>query len=203
MMQKPRAVIFDLGKVLLDFDYGKVAARMLKYCDLPRETIIRALNQSPLLHRYETGLMSTNDFFEEVKKISNFCGEFSDFERIFGDIFTPIPEMIDLNTRLRSREVQTCIFSNTNELAIKHIRQTYPFFANFTAYILSYEHRSMKPDPGIYEALERTTKSKGTDLLYIDDRIENVEQGATRGWRTIHHTNHRETIAQVEALLLR
>ena len=76
MMQKPSAVVFDLGKVLLDFDYGKVAARMLKYCDLPRDTIIHALNQSPLLHRYETGLMTTNDFFEEVKSASKFCGQF-------------------------------------------------------------------------------------------------------------------------------
>jgi len=203
MMQKPSAVIFDLGKVLLDFDYGKVAARMLKYCDLPRDTIIRALNQSPLLHRYETGLMTTNDFFEEVKSVSKFCGQFSDFEKIFGDIFTPIPEMIDLNTRLRSREVPTYIFSNTNELAIKHIRETYPFFANFTAYIFSYEHRSMKPDSVIYQALERTANKRGAELLYIDDRLENVEQGAARGWRTVHHTNHRETISQVEALLLR
>jgi HAD superfamily hydrolase (TIGR01509 family) len=202
MMQKPRAVIFDLGKVLLDFDYGKVAARMLKYCDLPREAIIRALNQSPLLHRYETGLMSTSQFFEEVKTVSKFCGQFSDFEGIFADIFTPIPQMIDLNTRLRSREVPTYIFSNTNELAIKHIRETYPFFANFTGYIFSYEHRSMKPDPGIYTALERITKNKGAELLYVDDRVENVEQGAARGWQTIHHTNHRETIVQVEAMIL-
>ncbi len=203
MTQKPGAVIFDLGKVLLDFDYGKVAARMLKYCDLPRDAIIRALNQSPLLHRYETGLMTTNEFFEEVKNISKFCGQFSDFEEIFGDIFTPIPEMIDLNTRLRSREVPTYIFSNTNELAIKHIRATYPFFANFTGYIFSYEHRSMKPDPGIYDVLERTAKKKSAELLYIDDRLENVEQGAARGWQTIHHTNHRETIGQVEDLFLR
>jgi HAD superfamily hydrolase (TIGR01509 family) len=202
-MQRPGAVIFDLGKVLLDFDYSKVAARMLKYCDLPREAIIRALNQSPLLHRYETGLVSTNDFFEEVKKLSKFCGQFSDFEKIFGDIFTPIPEMIDLNTRLRARDVPTFIFSNTNELAIRHIRATYPFFANFTDYIFSYEHRSMKPDPAIYAVLERIAKKKSGDLLYIDDRLENVEQGAARGWRTIHHTNHGATITRVEALLLR
>src|SRR4029079_5264703 len=127
-MQKPSAVVFDLGKVLLDFDYGKVASQMLKYCDLPRAEIVRALNQSPLLHRYETGMLSSSEFFEEVRTLSRFCGEFTDFETIFGDIFTPIPEMIDLNARLRVRRVPTYIFSNTNELAIKHIRATYPFF---------------------------------------------------------------------------
>jgi glucose-1-phosphatase len=202
-MQKPSAVVFDLGKVLLDFDYGRVAAQMLRYCDLPREEILRAVNQSPLLHRYETGLMSTKDFFEEVKILSKFCGEFSHFEQIFGDIFTPIPEMIDLNTRLRQREIPTYVFSNTNELAIKHIRATYPFFANFSGYIFSHEHRSMKPDAGIYHALERTSGKRGAELLYIDDRPENIEQGNARGWQTIHHTHARETIAKVEAQLLR
>jgi FMN phosphatase YigB (HAD superfamily) len=202
-MQKPSAVVFDLGKVLLDFDYGKVASQMLKYCDLPRAEIVRALNQSPLLHRYETGMLSSSEFFEEVRTLSRFCGEFTDFETIFGDIFTPIPEMIDLNARLRVRRVPTYIFSNTNELAIKHIRATYPFFTNFAGYIFSYEHRSMKPDPTIYAALEHEVNLSREALLYIDDRLENVQQGAARGWRTIHHTNNKETISQVEELLLR
>lgn len=202
-MHAPSAVVFDLGKVLLDFDYGRVAAQMLRYCELSRDEILRALNQSPLLHRYETGLMTTDQFFREVKILSKFCGEFCHFEQIFGDIFTPIPEMIDLNARLRQRGIPTYIFSNTNELAVKHIRATYPFFANFNGYIFSHEERSMKPDAGIYQALERASGKSGAELLYIDDRAENIEQGRARGWKTIHHTNVRETIAHVEQLFFR
>ncbi len=201
-MQTPTAVIFDLGKVLLDFDYSKVAGRMLRYCDLSHEEIIRALNQSPLLHRYETGLLTTGEFFDEVKRLSRFCGELHDFDRAFSDIFTPIPSMIDLHARLHGKGISTYIFSNTNELAIRHIRKTYSFFENFTGYIFSYEHRSMKPDPGIYEALEIEVKRKGSELLYIDDRIENIERGAARGWHTIHHTDPERTIREVEGLLL-
>jgi HAD superfamily hydrolase (TIGR01509 family) len=202
-MRKTTAVIFDLGKVLLDFDYGRAAAAMLRYCDLPREELRRALDQSPLLYQFETGLLTAREFFAEVQKISRFCGTFADFERVFGDIFTPIPEMIDLHTRLRAHEITTYIFSNTNELAVRHIRATYPFFQNFDGYIFSHEHRSMKPESKIYEIVERQAKKRGQDLLYVDDRLENIEQGAARGWRTIHHTNHRETIAKVEGLLLR
>jgi 2-haloacid dehalogenase len=201
-MQKPEAVIFDLGKVLLDFDYAKVAARMLKFCDLPREVIIRALNQSPLLHRYETGLLTSKEFFEEARTVSRFRGEFADFAGIFADIFTPIPQMIDLHTRLRQRGVATYIFSNTNELAINHIRDTYPFFANFSGYIFSYEHRAMKPDPAIYAVVERETGQQGEKLLYIDDRVENIEQGQAREWQTIHHIETVPTIRRVESLLL-
>jgi len=196
-------MVFDLGKVLLDFDYAKVAARMVKYCDLPLAEILRALDQSPLLLRYETGLVSTNEFFTQVKEVSRFCGEFADFERIFSDIFTAVPEMVELNRRVRARGIPTYIFSNTNELAIRHIRAEYPFFEEFNGYILSYEHRAIKPDVRIYQALEREVKRAGSELLYIDDRIENVEQGAARGWRTIHHIDKRETISRVETHLLR
>lgn len=202
-MQKPSAVIFDLGKVLLDFDYGKVATRMLQYCKISQDQIIEAINQSPLLHRYETGLMTTIEFFDEIKRSSQFCGAFSDFSRIFSDIFAPIPEMIELHSRLRQAGIPTYVFSNTNEMAVEHIRQTYPFFATFSGYIYSYEHRSMKPDEAIYKVVEKQTNRTGGELLYIDDRLENVEQGAARGWTAVHHLSPAVTIPQVEELLLR
>jgi putative hydrolase of the HAD superfamily len=197
---KPQAVVFDLGKVLLDFDYSKVAAKMLRHCELSREKIIKVVNQSPLLHRFETGLMSSSEFFQEVKGACKFRGEFEHFEPIFADIFSPILEMIDLHTRLRKREVPTYIFSNTNEIAIRHIRATYPFFENFTGYIFSYQHRSMKPEAAIYEIVERVTKRRGAELLYIDDRLENIEQGRERRWNSIHHQTPKETIRQVQGL---
>jgi len=203
MMQKPGVVVFDLGKVLLDFDYTKVAARMRKYCEISREELICTLNQSPLLHRYETGLLSTGEFFEQIKNAAKFNGHFEQFAEIFADIFTPIPEMIDLHTRLRQRGIRSYVFSNTNELAVDHIRKTYPFFANFNGYIFSFEHRAMKPDSAIYEVVERSAGARGSELLYIDDRLENVQQGAARGWQTIHHTTTRQTINAVEALLMR
>jgi 2-haloacid dehalogenase len=144
--------------------------------------------------------MTTAEFFTEMKRISQFRHDLERFSAMFGDIFTPIPEMIALNERLRARGLPTYIFSNTNELAIQHIRATYPFFTNFTGYVYSFEERSMKPDPMIYEAVERKVGHKGPDLLYIDDRAENIAHGAERGWQTIHHADPAKTIPRVEAL---
>src|SRR5436190_3659110 len=184
-MQKPKAVVFDLGKVLLDFDYAIAIKNMAVHCSLAPGDLNKLLNQSTLLHRYETGLITTNEFFEEVKRLSKFCREFEIFAPIFGNIFSPIPEMIELNRQLRSRDIPTYIFSNTNELAVSHIRATYPFFAEFSAHIYSFEHRAMKPHPSIYEVVEKTAATVGPDILYVDDRLENIEEGIRRGWRTI------------------
>ena len=53
----------------------------------------------------------------------------------------------------------------------------------------------MKPDPKIYEALEKLTGRRGAEILYIDDRPENVAGGAARGWQTILHETPEETRA--------
>lgn len=201
-MKKPEAVVFDLGKVLLDFDYGRFAENVISKCGVPVEELLNAVNQSELLIRYESGLLTSQEFFAEVQKASKYTGEYHEFEVVFGDIFSPIPEMIALQQWLRERWVQTYIFSNTSEIVIKHIRKTYPFFNHFDDYILSYEHRSVKPQPRIYEVVEEKTARKGEQLLYIDDRLENIERGRERGWQTIYHVDANETVKRVKDLLL-
>jgi HAD superfamily hydrolase (TIGR01509 family) len=200
-MKTPEAVVFDLGKVLVDFDYSiaakKLAARCSNgHCDLP--AIINSA--SPLLFRYETGAMTTEQFFTEVRRLSQFSGELDEFSKIFADIFSPIEPMIAAHEVLRQRGIPTYIFSNTNPLAVNHIREKFPFFRNFTKYVLSYEHGSMKPDQKIYEVVEQITGKSGSEIVYIDDRPENIETGSTRGWHSILHDNPAITLQKMTAL---
>ena len=119
---------------------------------------------------------------------------------MFSDIFSEIPEIIALHTELRQRGVRTFIFSNTNELAATHVRSHYPFFNQFTGYIFSFEHGAMKPDSRIYEVVERMTGRSGSDILYLDDRVENAQAGVARNWQVIHHHSPEQTIPVVEEL---
>jgi HAD superfamily hydrolase (TIGR01509 family) len=196
-MTTPKAVVFDLGKVLLDFDYGIAIARIQKRCRLSLKELHSLINQSPLLLRYESNSLSTAEFFAEVQAASGFCGNLDEFRSLFSDIFTVIEPMAQLHGELRRRGVPTFIFSNTNELAMGHIRARFSFVRNFDGYVLSYEHNAMKPDPSIYRVVEQTTGQRGPDLLYIDDRSENVTAGQARGWQTILHRRPEETKAAV------
>ncbi len=198
-LSAPKAVVFDLGKVLLDFDYGILIRRMAPRSRLNEAGLNRLLNQAPLLLRYERGSLSTAEFFAEVQRDSGFDGSVDEFTAFFADIFTPIEPMIALHARLRSRGVPTYIFSNTNEIAIAHIRRVFPFFAGFSGYVLSYEHNAMKPDAALYSTVEQATGMRGADLLYLDDRPENVTAGAARGWHAILHQEPSATEAAVRA----
>jgi FMN phosphatase YigB (HAD superfamily) len=197
---KPKVVVFDLGKVLLDFDYGIAAAKIAAKGKWSLDEVHKFIAQSPLLYRYETGLMTQNEFYQEICLSTGYCGDREEFGGYFGDIFSPIEPMVAIQTELRKSGVPTYIFSNTNDLAIGHIRKNFPFFANFDGYVFSYEHGAMKPDDKIYEVVEKMAGKRGPDILYLDDRLENVEAGVRRGWQTILQENPEKTLGLIKAI---
>jgi len=194
----PTIVVFDLGKVLVDFDYSIAGRRIAAQANLTPADVQKFLDHSPLLYRFETGLMTQQEFFEAVRQQTGFHGSFAEFASCFADIFWEIPPMIQLHATLRRKGIPTYIFSNTNDLAIGHIRRNFPFFANFDGYILSYEVKVMKPDAKIYESLEQMSGKSGPEILYLDDRSENVEAGAARGWQVILQTDPAKSRAEME-----
>jgi putative hydrolase of the HAD superfamily len=198
-MTPARTVVFDLGKVLLDFDYAKSSRLFAARSRATPDEIEKLINHSPLLYRYETGLMTREEFYREVSGTTSFEGTLDEFGEIFADIFDPIPQMVELQATLRKRGIPTYIFSNTNDLAIGHIRRKYPFFSNFDGYILSYEHGAMKPTAKLYEVVERETGRRGAEIIYLDDRAENVAAGAGRGWQAILHESPAKTLAALRA----
>jgi FMN phosphatase YigB (HAD superfamily) len=185
--------IFDLGKVLVDFDYTLAARKIAARGTQTPADLHSFLGSSPLLSEFECGRITRQDFFEAVRAVTGFLGPLEEFGAYFAEIFTPIPSMIELQADLRRRGFKTYIFSNTNDLAIEHVRHDFPFFQNFNGHIYSYEVGAMKPEPKIYEAMEAMSGKRGADLIYIDDREENIAAGQARGWRTIHHETPEKT----------
>jgi FMN phosphatase YigB (HAD superfamily) len=192
-------IIFDLGKVLVDFDWSiatrKIAARSR---NVPAD-LHGFMGSSPLLAAYESGKLTRQGFYEAICDVIGFAGGLDEFGGFFADIFTEIPGMIELHAELRRRRFETYIFSNTNDLAIEHVRRNFPFFANFNGYVFSYEVKAMKPQPEIYAAMEAMTDRRGPDLIYLDDRPENIAAGAARGWRAILHESPEQTRAALVA----
>jgi HAD superfamily hydrolase (TIGR01509 family) len=184
-MVVPETVVFDLGKVLLEFDYSRAANGLAANSTASADEIKRLINQSPLLFRYETGLMSKQEFYEAIRSATGFRGNLEEFSGVFGDIFDPMPEMIELHAALKRKGVPTYIFSNTNELAVAHIQQSFAFFNGFDGYIFSYEHGAMKPQEKLYEVVEQKTGHRREKIIYIDDRPENIAAGAARGWQVV------------------
>jgi len=199
---KPIVIAFDLGKVLVDFDYSIAARKVAARSTISLPDLAFFLSHSPILVRYETGQITRQQFFEEVRVATAYRGTLEEFGESFANIFTPIEPMVEIHATLRRRGIPTYIFSNTNDLAAEHIRQSFPFFSQFDGYIYSYQVGAMKPDPKIYDALERLTGRRGSDILYVDDRAENIGAGAARGWQVILQESPEKTRAAFRELSL-
>ena len=199
-MPTPDIVVFDLGKVLVDFDYSIAGRRIAAQADWSPAEVQKFLDHSPLLYRFETGLMTREEFYKTVREHTGFRGGIEEFSSYFADIFWEIPPMIEIHAALRRNGIPTYIFSNTNDLAVEHIRRNFPFFSQFNGHILSYEVGALKPNAKIYEALEKMAGKRGAEVLYLDDRQENVDGGAARGWQVILQTDPEQSRAAMEKL---
>jgi len=199
-MRKPSVVIFDLGKVMVDFEYAQAGAVIAAKSDLSCEEIRQVIDHTPLLCRYETGSISTREFFGEVCAATGYRGTVEEFGRAFADVFTVIESSVELNRALRRQGIPTFVLSNTNELHLGHIRRQFPFFAEFDGYVLSYEVGAMKPDEKIYIAAETLTGKRGKEIMFLDDRATNTAPAAARGWQVIHHQTPKTTRAVFEQL---
>jgi glucose-1-phosphatase len=193
-MSVPSVVVFDLGKVLVDFDYGIAAAKIARRGKLTPQQVRYVLEHGPLLGRFESGLMTNEEFAAEVCASCGFSGTMDEFYEFFADIFSEIKPMTAMQAALRANRIPTCVLSNTNGIAVGHIRRHFPFFSHFDGYILSYEVGALKPEEKIYAAVERATGHAREAIVYLDDRVENVQGGLARGWRALLHETPEKTI---------
>jgi putative hydrolase of the HAD superfamily len=193
-MITPSVVVFDLGKVLVDFDYRISSEEISRRSRLTAVQVRELIDHSPLLYQFETGLLSNEEFYREVCSTSGYSGTLDEFCHTFADIFSEIKPMTALHARLRAHQIPTYIFSNTNDIAVTHIRKKFPFFAHFDGYVFSYQHGALKPEEKIYAVVERLVGHIGEEIVYLDDKVENIEAALARGWQALLHQTPETTI---------
>jgi putative hydrolase of the HAD superfamily len=183
---KISAICFDLGKVLLHFDWDLMLDRVAKKSPLPKEEIMRRLSKDPQVKAYEIGAITSAKFFGHFKKLVGYKGTAKELRQAFSEIFTPLADHIALAALLRPH-YPLAIISNTNEAHICHAESTYTFFSLFSARIYSHQVKAMKPEPAIYQAaLAALGGIDPLEALFIDDIEANILGAVKLGWQTIH-----------------
>jgi glucose-1-phosphatase len=183
---KISSIFFDLGRVLVDFDFNLAAHRILGKTTLTEEALWETFGQlGPLMDGYESGRISTEDFFNTLRERLGFHGPAEELTSHWCDIFTPIEEHIRLARGL-AEYYPLVMVSNTSEAHIQFLEPRHDFFHLFRHRVYSYQVGTMKPDPAIYQHALGLVGSDKFEALFIDDREENILTPAQMGWQTIH-----------------
>lgn len=201
---------FDLGKVILEFSHERMCAQMAKAArtttDVVRSFVLGDPESLAALIRYETGHISTDEFFDEFCRITKTSPDRKELAMAAADIFSPIEPMQQLLTNLAAAGNQMAILSNTNSVQWKHlVAGQFPTVAfgkptcAFQWAILSYEVGVMKPEPGIYEAAIKKAGVEPHEIFFTDDRLENVEGAKALGIDAVQFVDAKQLTAELQA----
>ncbi len=173
-----KAVIFDLGKVLVQFDFSRGYRLLEGLCPYPAAEIPRRIAPTDLVRRFETGLVEPRDFVTQLSVALEMRVEYEQFCGIWSSIFTEalLPESLLEGLAGRYRLL---LLSNTNAIHFEMIRREYAFLRHFHDLVLSYEVKAMKPQPEIYHAAVKLAGCRPEECFYTDDIAEYAE-GARR-----------------------
>ena len=175
-----KAVIFDLGKVLIQFDFKRGYRALEGLCPYPASEIPRRLATIDLVQRFETGLIEPRDFVAEISRFLSLRVDYDEFCRLWSTIFaeTLLPEAMLAGLAARYRLV---LLSNTNAIHFEMIRRNYPILRHFHAFVLSYEVKAMKPRREIYLAALEQARCPPAECFFTDDIAAYVEAAGSMG----------------------
>jgi putative hydrolase of the HAD superfamily len=188
-----KAIIFDLGRVLVDFDFERWRRALEAYCPYPAAEIHRRIAATDLVERFETGLIEPPDFVAQFSRILDLDIGYADFCKLWSGIFTDplIPEAMLEGLAARYRLL---LLSNTNAIHFETIRQDYPLLRHFHRRILSYEAHAMKPQREIFEAALACCECRPEECFYTDDIAAYVEAAQRLGIDAVQF----ESLAQLQ-----
>jgi putative hydrolase of the HAD superfamily len=197
-MSAHKTIIFDLGKVLVDFDFGRAYRALEQVCGCRMPEMRRRAMESGLYEKFETGridprlfVTSMCDLLEAEIRYEDFCG-------IFNSIFagTLVPESLLEGLAQRYRLL---LLSNTNAIHYEMLDRAYPLLRHFHHRILSFEVNAMKPEPEIYRRAIERAGCRPEECFYTDDIPEFIAAAKTQGIDAVRF----ESAAQLQGELER
>ena len=181
---KIEALIFDLGNVVIRFDWqtaeGRLRARSGNGDSSPRE------DMRGLIGRFEVGEISQEMFVSMAAATLGFQGDEQEFIAIFNSIFFPNPPMERSIQQLAAR-FPIYLVSNTSELHLSYVQRNFEVLQKFADSVYSFRAKCAKPDRKIFEIAVKQFGVRPESTIYIDDLAANVRSARDLGFHAIQY----------------
>jgi glucose-1-phosphatase len=189
-----KAVIFDLGRVIIPFDFQLAYALIESRYGVPKAQISARLAQTDLVRRFESGEIESRDFVRQISAHLNLDLTYDAFCEIWSSVFSPETLIPEEMLRGIARNYRLVLLSNTNAIHFEMIRERYPHIRHFHALILSYKAGALKPLPLIYQKAIEAANCLPEECFFTDDIHAYVEAACALGIDAVQF----QSVAQVE-----
>ena len=192
--RKYSAIVFDLGQVILPFDYKGFIEKVNRHKPGIGEQFAESYKQNYNIHRdFEKGLISEEVFITQMLGYLENVIDGETFCKYWSDIFTPEEQVISLLPLLKEN-YKLYLISNTNSIHKKYGYQGYEFLKLFDKLILSHEVKFIKPEEEIYRGVEKASGFPSEEHIFIDDILEYVDAAKNIGWDGIQFVGYDDLV---------
>ena len=190
-MKKCKAIIFDLGAVILNINYQNTIDEFTKLGVNNAATFYSKKVQTNLFNQIETGMISSNEFLKALQKETK-NANINQVEKAWNAMLLDLPEeRIQLIEKLKNNH-SIYLLSNTNAIHIDAIkkqlgkRKWLAFCKLFDKMYLSHELGLRKPDVKIFEYILKEQKLKAEEVFFIDDSPQHIARAKKIGIHCHH-----------------
>lgn len=191
-------IIFDLGGVIYDIRYENIPEAFARMGAGNLMEIYSKAKQTDFIDRYEEGLMSSDEFCEEIRRISEVPLTDEQIKEAWNAILIDVPaSRVDFLLKLKEH-YNLYLFSNTNQFNYDcftaHLNQKYgfDFFDTiFKAAYFSHILHIRKPKAEGFKKIMQEQQLNPAETLFIDDSPQHIEGARRCGLQAYHLQDER------------
>lgn len=195
------AIIFDVGNVLIDFDW-KGCMKNLGFDDETIAYLAKNLIHDPLWNEFDRGTRPYNSILDEFcRRHPAYENQIRTFIKAMPDTIVNRPYVDFWLSDLKEKGYELYIISNWCEPVYEAVKNTKLSFTKYMdGCVWSYQAKCIKPEAKIYQKLLRTYKLDPARCVFLDDRQENLDGASALGFHTILAEDHDYAVQRLKDL---
>tara|TARA_B100000674_G_scaffold52546_1_gene36314 strand:+ start:1905 stop:2606 length:702 start_codon:yes stop_codon:yes gene_type:complete len=200
-MKNIKAIIFDLGGVILNINYTLTIKEFEKLGILNSTSYYSKNKQKKIFDDLETGKISEKEFINTIKLKTIHASEHqikNAWNKMLLDL--PIKRVIIIKNMMKN--YQTFLLSNTNYIHISFFKNSLSesewklFESAFHKIYFSYKIGMRKPSVKVFQYVLKENHLQPGNVLFIDDSIQHINAAKTIGIIT-HHLKDSEDLITI------
>ena len=195
-----RAVVFDVGRVLVQWDMRHLFAKLIRD-ESELDWFLQNVVTAEWHFQADAGRAVADMVAERKAEFPGYADHLDAYAKRFNETIPgPVPWFYEIVEALAHRQVPLFAITNFGSEFWAGFRPTQPLFDHFHDIVVSGVEKLHKPDPAIYHlALDRFGLAEG-EGLFIDDSLPNVEAARANGFHAHHFIDAPTLRAELVAL---
>ncbi len=180
---RPKAVIFDIGNVLIEWQPERFYDAEIG--EQRRREMFDAVDLHWMNERVDRGEHFTETIYATATQYPDWHDEIRMWHDRWIELATPvIDHSVRLMKALQAKGLPVFSLTNFGIQSYAYAATHYPFLNDFDRDFISGHLAVTKPDPAIYSIVQDTSGLAGPELLFADDRQDNIDAAQSFGWQT-------------------